>query len=336
MDPTIKKRLLQTGAALLVVLLAGTFGYYLITGGTYDLFTCFYMTVITITTIGFDEIIGVKNFTGGRVFTVFLAFAGIGMLTYFVSSISAIIIEGHLKESYIRRKMEKTISKYHDHYIICGVGTHSLHLIDELVRTERESVFIEINSNVIRQVMKKYPMQKYVEGDATHDDILLKAGVERAKGLFASTSDDNLNLVICLSARRLNHKLKIVSICINPTNQDKIKIAGADSVVSPNFLGGMRMASEMLRPNVTNVLDLMLRDTDRNFRFDEVSLPENCVGKKMGALKLNEFKDTLIIAVSSKGEMIFKPSDDYEIKQGDSLIVMTTPKERLKLENIEV
>jgi voltage-gated potassium channel len=333
MHTGIKTKIIQTGIALLAVLIVGTFGYYFLTGESSDLFTCFYMTVVTITTIGFNEIIELEKYPGARPFTVFLAFAGIGLLTYFVSTVSALIIEGNLRESYRKIKMEKTISKYRDHYIICGAGRHSLHLIEELVTTKRESIFIEIDAEVIKRVLKKFPLQKYIEGDATHDEILIKAGVEKAKGLFAATTNDNINLVICLSAKRLNPNLKIVSLCSIHNNEAKLEMAGATQIVSPNYIGGLRMASEMLRPTVTSLLDVMLRGRDKNLRFEQIDLNQNNEGKKMGELRLGEFKDTLLIAIKSNDELIFKPEDNYEIKKGDSLIIMTTPDERIKLEN---
>ncbi|MEO8211056.1 MAG: NAD-binding protein [bacterium] len=332
MDKNISKRLIQTGIGMVVILIIGTAGYYLLTDQKNDLFNCFYMTVITITTIGYDEIIDLSDYKSARVFTVFLAFAGIGLLTYFVSTVSAIIIEGHLRESYKKRKMEKELNKLEGHYIICGISNHSFHLIEELNDTGRKSVFVEIDGSVIHQVTKKFPSQFYVEGDATNDDVLIKAGVKKAKGLFAATNQDNLNLVISLSARRLNPEVKIVSLCVNHSNMDKIKMAGADIVVSANYIGGLRMVSEMVRPTVTTFLDEMMRDKNKNLRIEQVELNENLRGKVIGDLNVNSLKDTLLIALKTDGSWIFKPEDKIEIKKGDALIVMTTPEEREILE----
>ncbi len=332
MDSTLKKRLFQTGVALLLVFGVGTFGYYSITDGAYNLFTCFYMTMLTVTTIGFDEIIPVKNYEAGRPFTVFIAFFGIGVLTYFVSTIAAVIIEGKLRESYKKRKMDKSIVKYKDHYIICGVGSHSMHILEEFAITKRDNVCIEINPEVITEFLQKYPLQKYVEGDASHESVLIKAGVERAKGLFATTNDDNTNLVICLIARRLNPGIKIISLCNKHENLYKIKLAGADNVLSTNYMGGMRMVSEMLRPSVTHFIDALFNDEYKNLRLEQINLSDEQIGKTIGELKLKEYKDTLLISVKSGDEIIFRLNDDYEIKKGDSMLVITTPDERIKLE----
>jgi len=330
------KRLIQTLIAIVLILVFGTFGYYFLTYQTNDLFSCFYMTAITVTTIGFEEVINLKPYPWARDFTVLLAFLGIGVLTYFVSTTSAIIIEGHLRESFKRKKMEKTVNRLHNHYIICGFGRHATHLVNELISTKRENVFIEIDPAVIKQALKKYPMQKYVEGDATNDEVLVKAGIEKAVGLFAATTNDNLNLVICLSARRLNPSLKIVALSSTHNNVDKLKIAGADQVVSPNYIGGLRMASEMIRPVVTDFLDTMLRDKDKNLRIEQVNIEEKYEGKKVGDLGINDFSETLLIAIKTKDELIFKPKDDLIISKGDALIVMTTPEERIKLEKLTV
>jgi voltage-gated potassium channel len=226
MDSYIKKKLIGTGIAVLAILSLGTFGYYFLAEGKYDLFTCLYMTVITITTIGFAEIVEMNNHIPLRLFTMFLAFLGIGLLTYFVSTISVVFVEGHLRKTFKKRKMEKKISHMKDHYIICGIGRHSLHLLEELTYYNSDNVCLEISSDVINNVKKIFSEVFFIEGDASEDEILLKAGIERATGIFATTSDDNLNLVICLSARRLNPKIKIVSLCVNHRNMAKIKLAG--------------------------------------------------------------------------------------------------------------
>ena len=334
MESNLKQRLLFTGLALIIVLSIGTTGYYIITDLNYNLFTCFYMTVVTVTTIGFDEIIDVSHYEGGRPFTVFLAFAGIGILTYFVSTVSAVIVEGQLKESYKKRKMEKIINKLTGHYIICGMGNHSFHVLDELSITKRESVFVETDPELLKYIQEKYPQESYIDGDATQADTLTKAGIERAKGLFATTDDDNKNLVICLLARKMNPGIRIISLCMNHENKYKIKLAGADEVISPNYIGGLRMASEMLRPEVSHFIDIMLSDSYRDLRIEQINLKGSLVGKQISDLKINEFKETIFIALKSGDELIFKPKDDYEVKDGDLLLIITTPDERIKLEEL--
>ncbi len=326
MDKDIKRRLIGTGIALLTILSIGTFGYYFVSDGQYSLFTCLYMTVITITTIGFDEVIEMNDPASVRMFTMVLAFLGIGLLTYFVSTISVVFLEGHLRKTYKRIKMEKIINNMENHYIVCGIGRHSLHLMEELSYYSSKNVCIEISAEVIENVKKTFSDIYYVEGDASEDEILLKAGIEKAEGIFASTSDDNLNLVICLSARRLNPNIKIVSLCVNHRNMGKLRLAGANKVVSTNYIGGLRMASEMLRPSSTQVFDIMIGEKHKNIKIEEIIVTEKEDGKSIAKLKDTKFNDSLIIAIKSAGQLNFKPNGDTILNKNDELIVMRTPK----------
>jgi len=325
MDLTLKRKLIGTGIALLAILSFGSFGYYFLTDGKYDLFSCLYMTVITITTIGFHEVVEMNENIPVRGFTMLLAFMGIGLLTYFVSTLSVVFVEGHIRKTFKKMKMDKVISHMENHYIICGIGRHSLHLLEELTYYKSNNVCIEISNDTIERVKKTFSDILYIEGDASEDEVLIQAGIEKAEGIFATTSDDNLNLVICLSARRLNPKIKIVSLCVNHRNLAKIKLAGANNVISTNYIGGLRMASEMLKPSSTHVLDIMIGQKHKNIKMEEVSITDKEDGKKIGDLKVGKFKDALIIAVKSKDNLTFKPVDEFIVKMNDELILLKTP-----------
>lgn len=325
MDLTLKRKLIGTGIALLAILSFGSFGYYFLTDGKYDLFSCLYMTVITITTIGFHEVVEMNENVPVRGFTMILAFMGIGLLTYFVSTLSVVFVEGHIRKTFKKMKMDKVISHMENHYIICGIGRHSLHLLEELTYYKSNNVCIEISNETIEKVKKTFSDICYIEGDASEDEVLLQAGIEKAEGIFATTSDDNLNLVICLSARRLNPKIKIVSLCVNHRNLAKIKLAGANNVISTNYIGGLRMASEMLKPSSTHVLDIMIGQKHKNIKMEEISVTEKEDGKMIGELKTGKYKDALIIAVKSKDNLTFKPVDDFIVKMNDELILLKTP-----------
>jgi len=325
MDLTLKRKLIGTGIALLAILSFGSFGYYFLTDGKYDLFSCLYMTVITITTIGFHEVVEMNENVPVRGFTMILAFMGIGLLTYFVSTLSVVFVEGHIRKTFKKMKMDKVISHMENHYIICGIGRHSLHLLEELTYYKSNNVCIEISNETIEKVKKTFSDICNIEGDASEDEVLLQAGIEKAEGIFATTSDDNLNLVICLSARRLNPKIKIVSLCVNHRNLAKIKLAGANNVISTNYIGGLRMASEMLKPSSTHVLDIMIGQKHKNIKMEEISVTEKEDGKMIGELKTGKYKDALIIAVKSKDNLTFKPVDDFIVKMNDELILLKTP-----------
>lgn len=328
----IFKKLYLSGLGLLITVLTGTFGYWFIFEKQFDLFDCFFMTFITITTIGFGEVLPLQDYTGARMFTVLIAMAGIGFITYFVSTFAAIIIEGYIRQNYQKSKMDKTINRLKDHYIVCGINPYTGKVIEELSQTNRKYIIIDPDSEKLQKIHAQYKNEFHIEGDPTEDENLKKAHIETSVGVFAATEEDNINLIISLSVRRLNPKVRVIAFCFDPKNADKMVLAGADKVVSPTNIGGMRMASEMIRPTVTNFLDFMLREDSKTYRIEEVIISEEYHGKNMKEIDVSNLESTIIMAVKNKDKWIFKPGDDFLICEGDVLIVMTTPEERIKLE----
>ncbi len=329
----MRNKYVWCGILLAGIIIIGTFGYWLIGGGRYPLFDCLYMTVITITTIGYGEVIDISGNIGARVFTMFIMVAGIGVLAYLLTNVTALIVEGELTKSFRRRRMEKLAGKATDHYIICGMGWAGHHIINELRQTNRPHVIIDIDMNRVEKSLGKMPEGVFIEGDATDNDTLIKAGIERASGLFAVTGDDNQNLVISLTAKQLNPAVRVVAQCNETKNIEKMKKAGADSVVSPGYISGMRMASEMIRPTVVNFLDNMMRGKDESLRVEEVPVPPSLAGQALSALNLKEYPRTLLLAVKKGEDWVYNPSrQDYIIEPENMLIIMTTPEERRILE----
>lgn len=322
----------MSGLGLFITVLTGTFGYWFIFEKQYGLFDCFFMTFITITTIGFGEVLPLQDYTGARMFTVVIAMAGIGFITYFVSTFAAIIIEGYIRQNYQKSKMDKLISQINHHYIVCGINPYTEKVIEELAETNREYVIIDPDAENLQQIHSLYKNECHIQGDPTEDEILKKAHIANSIGVFAATEDDNINLVISLSARRLNPNVKIVAFCFNQKNVEKMELAGASKVVSPTNIGGMRMASEMIRPTVTNFLDFMLREDSKTYRIEEVIISEEYHGKNMKEIDVSNLNSTIIMAIKNGDKWTFKPGDDCVICRGDVLIVMTTPEERLILE----
>jgi len=337
MKTLIRNKYFWCGIILVAIFIIGSVGYWIIGGGDYSLFDCLYMTIITITTIGFTEIVDLAGNTAGRVFTVIIAISGIGVLAYLVTNITAAVVEGQLTKSFRRRRMEKAAAKAREHYIICGVGWTGLHIINELRETRRPHVIIDINQEKIDKSLETMSNSIFLEGDATDNDTLIKAGIESASGLFAVTGDDNQNLVICLTAKQLNPRVRVVAQCNEMKNMEKMEKAGADSVVSPGYISGMRMASEMIRPTVVNFLDNMLRGKDESLRVEEVPMSPSLAGKALASLDLKKYPRTLLLAVKKGESWIYNPSrSDYIIEPENRLIVMTTPEERHTLEkNVE-
>jgi len=309
-----------------LILFTGTVGYWFIGGRAYSVVEALFMTVITITTIGYTEVVNLAGNPGGQIFTIFIAFLGIGMLAYIMSSFTAFIVEGELTQSFRRRRMERAAQHLKNHYVVCGRGEIGFNLIKELRTTGRPYVVVDTNEEQpgIRE-------ETWICGDASDNATLLKAGILNALGLFAVTGDDNINLVICISARQLNPSIRIVARCGNTNNIEKFNKAGADAVVSPTYIGGLRMASEMIRPTTVSFLDTMLHDSKNNMRVEEALVPATFVGKPLFSLGLNRFPGTLLLAIKNDNDWVFNPPENYDIKQGNILVFMTSPSERLKI-----
>jgi len=322
------RKFIWAGAILLAIILIGTVGYWFIGGRQYSFVDTLYMTIITISTIGFGEIIDLSGNTAGRIFTIFIAISGVGVLLYCITNLTALVVEGKLTESFRRRRMEKTASNLGDHYIVCGLGSVGFYIVDELHATKRPHVLVDADKRNIERCLELFQDEVFIVGDATDSDILLKASIEKAKGLFAVTGADNQNLVISLTAKQLNPNLRVVAQCKETKNIQKMKKAGADAIVSPTSIGGLRMASEMVRPTVVSFLDTMLRDRERHLRIEELPVPGSFVGKPLSALNLKRHPHVLLLAVKTGEDWVYNPAEDYIFAPDSTLVFMTTPEGR--------
>ena len=312
-------------AALVVVLIhiVGTVGYKIIGGDQTTWLNSFYMTFITVATVGYGEIIDLSNHPWGRVFTVFIAFAGIGTMTYTFSTMTAMILESDLNETLKRKRMDKAIAALKGHYIICGIGRVGSNVATELVKTSRPYVVIEEAEHAVNAYVESHPECFHLHGDGADDDLLLEAGIAHAAGVFAVTGDDSRNIVIALSAKQLNPRVRVVARVHDIRNADKARRAGADEIVSPDFTGGMRIASAMIRPHVVSFMDQMLRRDD-GLRVEEVQVPADFQPRPLAALKLRS-GDYLLMAMHRRGEWLFNPGEDLRLEPGDTLVVMANP-----------
>jgi len=333
MSAQIYRRFIWSAVILVAILIIGTIGYWIIGGRQDSFLDTLYMTVITISTVGFTEIINLSGNPIGRVFTIFIAVTGIGVLAYIVTNLTAFLVEGELTKSFRSRRMEKLASKSSGHYIICGVGRVGMCIVNELSSTSRHYVTVDTDKNSVEKNLESFKDRVFIEGDATDNNVLLKAGIMQAKGLFAVTGDDNHNLVICLTAKQLNSKLRVVTRCNENKNIEKMNRAGADAVVLPNFIGGLRMASEMVRPAAVSFLDTMLRGREENIRVEEISIPDTIVGKAISFLNLRGHANTLLLALKTKGKWIYNPPENHIIAPDTVIIVMTNPNGRQELES---
>ena len=275
MDSAFRNRL-ATGFLLLIAVIVGcTAGYWAIGEGKWTWFDCLYMTIITMTTVGYSETLpGMEATPYAREFTIFQLVFGTGVLVYFASTITAFVVEGELKRVLAHNRLRKRIKKMKDHIVVCGAGTTGGHIIEELLKTGASVIAIDRNELELKDLAAKYPKAEftYLVGDATDDDVIAHANLATARGMVAALSEDKDNLYLCVAARQDNAHLRIIARCAELSHVEKLKRAGADSVVSPNFIGGMRMVSEMVRPSVVRFMDDMLRDKRAAYRIEEVTI----------------------------------------------------------------
>lgn len=324
-------RIKLAGLLFLGILFTGTLGFAYFSD--WQWLNAFYMTTLTLTTIGFHEVIDLSESPSGRLFTVFIAFSGVGIFTYFVSNVAALFIEGDIRRSFYRRKMEKKISKMTDHYIVCGLGRVGKTIAEELYITRREVVLADINEESFDFLNEDLMTLPKLAGDCTDEEFLERLNIERAKGIFICTREDNTNLVICLTARQLSSNIKIVARSKDIHLTNKLKRAGADNIISPNHIGGIRMMSEMMHPSITSFLDDMTRNASVNMRIEEITMGEKYSGQCISDLGLEKFQHTLLLAVREDGAYDYIPVADRELKKGSQLIVMTTPENRQAIED---
>jgi voltage-gated potassium channel len=315
------------------VYLVGVAGFKLFGGPEVSLLDCVYMTAITISTIGYGEVVDLSGHPAGRVFNILFIILSLGTIAFAVSSITAFIVEGELKNLLGRRRMEKDIARLKDHYIVCGSDETAGTVIRELLLTQREFVVVEPAKERIEK-LGTLGSFLYILGDPAEDAVLQKAGVDRAKGILLSLPTDEANLFVTLTARSLNPKARIIAKGIDLKSHDKMKRAGADSVVSPSFIGGMRMVSDMVRPAVVTFLDKMLYDKEHVMRVEEVAVGKGSplVGKTIRESAVRERTKALLVAVrkAETKDYEFNPSSDRVVQENDVFIFIGSP-EMLKV-----
>lgn len=321
---------------LLLVVVLGATGIHQIGGGRWSWGQCLYHTIITISTVGFGELPGMENSPWARVFTAALVVFGAGSVVYFLSVSTALVVEGELRDLFRRRRMSKTIDALSGHIIVCGVGRTGQHVIDELLATQAPFVAVDSDAEKLRRLHGTYAAGRFhfVVGDATDDDVLRAAGIARAKGLVSALDDDKANLFVTLTARSLNGSMRIVSKMLDASAEPKMRRAGADKVVSPNIIGGMRLASEMIRPNVTEFLDQMLHAPEHVLRIEEavVGRESPAANKTLGAVGLRKICDVLVVAVrEADGKYRFNPGAETLLAPGATLIVLGERTEIVRL-----
>lgn len=323
-------RLLRALLMIVTIAVVGTLGYYILED--WSLLDALYMTIISMTTVGYGE---TRELTEvGRIFTMLLLVSSVGTAGYAVSTLASFIVEGEFNRILRGRRMDRRIAKLRDHIILCGSGPTGRYVAEELFKTQTPFVVIEREPSGVQYLLQIGDII-YLEGDATQDETLLLAGIKRASGLIAVLGEDKDNVFVVLSARALNPDLRIVARLIEEDNAEKLRKAGADEIVSPNAIGGLRIASVMLRPTVVSFLDEMLRVSEETLRVEEVHIDHApaLVGKTLGTADIGRRAGLLVVARKSyDGEYQFNPGAHTMLQKGDILIVIGTREQIAALE----
>ena len=311
-------------ALLIALFIIGIVGYAIIEGNNphenWTLTDAIFMTVITLTTVGYTDY---HMSTAGKLFTVVLLVGGIGVFAYSLSVATAFIVEGELREIFRRRRMEKSIDKLSNHYIICGIGDTGVHGLDELIHMNADFVAVEREQAQIEHLLETRDFL-YVQGDVTDDEVLIRAGIKQAHGLIISLSRDQDNLFVVLSAKQLNPKLKVVSKAVEENSVAKLEKAGADGVVLADQIGGLRLASIVMRPTVVDFLDVMLKHQEAT-RFTESVIQSGSalVGLTLSEARIPDQTGLVVVAIRDReGNFIYNPSGNLKLDVGNALIVI--------------
>ena len=319
-------------ALLALITIVGVVGFILIEH--YNLLDSFYMTIITIATVGFREVHPLSD--AGKIFTAFLIITSFGTFAYAVTSISKYIIDGEFREYFKNSKMIASIEKLENHVIICGYGRNGKQAAQVLKRHDRRFVVVETKKEIASTTHRYSNL--FVEGDATQDEILLSAGIEKASALITTLPVDADNLFIVLTARALNPKLTIISRASDDNSDKKLKIAGANNVIMPDKIGGAHMAALVMKPDVIEFIDYITGQGGVAINLEEITfdnLLEHLQNKTIRDLEIRNKSGANIIGFkTANGEYIINPSADTKIIHDAKLFVLGTSEQIQKLKEL--
>lgn len=316
MNKTLLTALLLTG-----VLLFGSSGYMLIEDSTF--LDGLYMTMITISTVGYGEIVHLSP--AGQYFTMVLILSGVGLVMFIFGEMTRVIVEGGLQSVYGRMQMKKKVAELRKHYIICGFGRIGKVITKLLHEDGKPFVVIDNDPTELDRLTELGYL--FLEGEASDDELLMKAGVREAQALIAVVSSDADNVYTSLSARGLNPNLFIMARSSGESGVEiKLLRAGADKVISPYYIGACRMAMHVLRPTVTDFIDLTVHGGELGLRLEELTVSEKAswVNKSLIDSKIRKNFDLIVVAIKrgGEGEMLFNPNPETTIMAGDTLVVL--------------
>lgn len=327
-----EKQIIKIVLLLISIITFGVAGLMFVEGWSF--LDALYMTVITMSTVGFREVHPLSS--SGMVFVITLIALGVGSFLYIITSLAEYVVAGHLVGALGRRRMKKEIDSLNNHYIICGFGRVGQQVAAELKREGVPCVIIDNDPVSIERCISEGYL--YIQGDASNDEVLKKAGIERVKGLVTATDSDADNVYVTLSAKNLRDNIFVVARANTEGSEHKLYKAGADRVLSPYSIGGRRLASLLLRPTVVEFLDVVMHSTEIELIMEEVLVHKNSpfVSAPMADARTRCMTGANILAIKKKGEkkMIATPSPDIIIEAGDRLVVFGTRDQLKELEGL--
>lgn len=305
---------------ILLICVTGVVGFVLLEG--YKVADALYMTIITISTVGYEEVVPLSE--NGRYFTIFLIVMSFGTFAYAISAISSYIVDGEFKRHLVEIRKTKKINKLENHVIVCGYGRNGKQVIQELEESNQEYILIEREDEAIQEAIGD-SCKNYIEGEATDDETLLTAGIKRAKALITTLPDDADNVFVVLTAREMRSDLIIISRASKDGSYKKLKRAGADNIVMPDKVGGSHMASLVLKPDVVEFFN-QITGQDENISIEEISyesLPAEFKNKSIEDLHIRKRSGANIVGLKNKdGKYIINPSPDSIITEGSKVFVL--------------
>lgn len=327
----LRRRLLLVTLTVVLVLALGTSWYVAVEGWTF--LDAFYMTVITLTTVGYGEVQPLSP--SGRIFTIVLIFLGVSTVAYGLSSIGEYLLTSGVIERIRKRGTMQAIKRLEKHVIICGAGRVGQTAARTLEEMKQTFVVVDSDPDLIRGLQDEEWI--VLEGDSTQDEVLIGAGIERATGLLVCTGDDSDNLFIVLSARSLNRDLFIVARSVEASNEAKMRRAGANKVISPYQIGGRHMANVVVRPHVAEFMDVVTLDSGLELWLEEIEIAANSplAGKTVVEADVRRRTGvTLVALLRGEKKQMITPDENTRFAAGDELIVLGTRQQLVALENL--
>ncbi len=329
----LRRRLIYAAVLLLLLISFSTLGYRLLGGSSVGLLQALYMAVITVAGVGYGEIVETAHNPALRIFNMFIVLFGVAVTVYVFSVVAAFLVEIEVTNPFWRRRMQKRVDELNDHFIVCGLGDTGRFVATELQKTQIPCVLIEISEDNLRRMKELHGELfrdlLYVIGDATEEEVLEKCGLNRAKGLIAALPHDKDNLVITVLARQRFPRLRIVARATDRKFGERMMKAGATSTVSPNQIGGLRLASEAIRPHAVGFLDLLLKEQGKTLRVEEVEIQPGSpwAGKRLDEIDLKGRMNLLVLGLkhpsgSGLPDMVVNPSDHATVSPGGVIIAL--------------